>query len=50
MEKLVDLINTTELNAVVIDVKEDGRVNYLSQIKSVRILVLTTSCMMWMKY
>ncbi|HPD01078.1 MAG TPA: putative glycoside hydrolase [Acetivibrio sp.] len=36
MEKLVNLINTTELNAVVIDVKEDGRVNYPSEIKTVK--------------
>lgn len=36
MEKLVNLINTTELNAVVIDVKEDGRVNYPSGVKTVK--------------
>ncbi|HOQ37540.1 MAG TPA: putative glycoside hydrolase [Acetivibrio sp.] len=35
MEKLVNMINNTELNAVVIDVKEDGRVNYQSGVKSV---------------
>lgn len=36
MNSLINLINTTELNAVVLDVKEDGRVNYLSEVESVK--------------
>ncbi|GAE90603.1 putative glycoside hydrolase [Acetivibrio straminisolvens] len=35
MEKLINLINTTELNTVVLDIKEDGKVNYLSGLESV---------------
>jgi len=36
MERLVNLINTTELNTVVLDVKEDGKVNYASEVESVK--------------
>lgn len=36
MEKLISLINTTELNSVVLDIKEDGRVNYESDVQSVK--------------
>ncbi|HOM03051.1 MAG TPA: putative glycoside hydrolase [Acetivibrio sp.] len=36
LENLVNLINTTELNAVVLDVKEDGKVNYASDVESVK--------------
>ncbi len=35
MDKLINLINTTELNTVVLDIKEGGKVNYKSHIKSV---------------
>ncbi|RXE59082.1 putative glycoside hydrolase [Acetivibrio mesophilus] len=36
MENIVNLINTTELNTVVLDVKEDGKVNYFSEVESVK--------------
>ena len=37
LDHIIELINTTELNAVVIDVKDDfGKVNYLSDIEGVR--------------
>lgn len=36
LDKIVKIINTTELNAVVIDVKEDGKVNYESNVALVK--------------
>ncbi|MDQ2087578.1 putative glycoside hydrolase [Herbivorax sp. ANBcel31] len=36
LNNIINLIKTTELNAVVLDIKEDGKVNYKSDIKSVR--------------
>lgn len=33
LDKVINIINSTELNAVVIDVKEDGKVNYESNVK-----------------
>jgi hypothetical protein len=36
LDKIVEIINTTELNAVVIDVKEDGKVNYESNVALVK--------------
>jgi hypothetical protein len=35
-DQIIQLSKTTELNAVVIDIKEDGKVNYESQIPEVR--------------
>ncbi|NLB78351.1 MAG: putative glycoside hydrolase [Clostridiaceae bacterium] len=32
----INMVNATELNAVVIDVKEDGRVNYKSEVEQVK--------------
>jgi hypothetical protein len=36
LDKIINFTKNTELNAVVIDVKEDGKVNYESNLKSVR--------------
>lgn len=36
LDQIIELSKTTELNAVVIDIKEDGKVNYESQIPAVR--------------
>lgn len=36
LDKIINFTKDTELNAVVIDVKEDGKVNYKSDLKSVR--------------
>ncbi|MFZ5989209.1 MAG: putative glycoside hydrolase [Bacillota bacterium] len=36
LDRIIDLVKTTELNAVVIDVKEDGKVNYKSELGSVK--------------
>ena len=36
LNKVINMINSTELNAVVIDVKEDGRVNYKSEVDKVK--------------
>ncbi|WP_010248995.1 putative glycoside hydrolase [Acetivibrio cellulolyticus] len=36
LDKMISIINTTELNAVVIDVKEDGKVNYESNVAQVK--------------
>lgn len=39
-DQLVDLVNTTELNSIVLDIKESGTVNYDSQIPLVKELGL----------
>lgn len=36
LDKIINIINNTELNAVVIDVKEDGKVNYESNVSKVK--------------
>jgi hypothetical protein len=36
LDKIINFTKNTELNAVVLDVKEDGKVNYKSDLKSVR--------------
>lgn len=36
LDDLINLINTTELNSVVINIKEDGRVNYKSEVEEVK--------------
>ncbi len=36
LDKMISIINNTELNAVVIDVKEDGKVNYKSNVPQVK--------------
>ncbi|MCX7746311.1 MAG: putative glycoside hydrolase [Clostridia bacterium] len=36
LKHIVDLVKTTEINAVVIDVKDDGRVNYISNVPEVK--------------
>lgn len=36
LDKIINFTKSTELNAVVLDVKEDGKVNYQSNLKSVR--------------
>ena len=35
LDRYINLVNSTELNAIVIDVKESGRVNYLSSVPTV---------------
>ncbi|TYQ16145.1 UNVERIFIED_CONTAM: hypothetical protein Cloal_2655 [Acetivibrio alkalicellulosi] len=35
LDKIINMIKSTELNAVVLDIKEDGKVNYKSEVKSV---------------
>lgn len=35
LDRYIDIINKTELNSVVIDVKENGRVNYVSSVPAV---------------
>lgn len=36
LDNIINLINATELNSVVINIKEDGRVNYKSEIEEVK--------------